>query len=282
MRAWNAAANFANSARRNFFRHSPFQAAAALSFYSLFSLAPVVIIIVAIAGFLISDADVQTALIERVRTFANDEAADVVATVIENTANDQRGIFSIVIAGLIMIAGATTAFAQLHSILNRVWNVPTAKRLSIWHFVKGRLLSFLILIIIGVLLALSLVFNTFLANVGDFVETRFGFVMVFWEPLNVLTSYGVTTLLIATIYKYLPECTVYWRDALVGAVVASVLFEISKWVVGYYVTQMDPESAFGAAGSVIVFLLWIYSAALIVLTGTEVARTCAEIRSDEL
>lgn len=239
------------------------------------------LIIVAVAGFLISDADVQSALIDRVRTFANDDAADVVRTVIENTADEQRGIFSIIVATCIMIIGATTAFAQLHSILNRIWNVRVRRKVSILHFVKGRLLSFVMLIVIGVLLAASLVFRTFLANIGDFASERFGIELIYWEPLKLLTSWGVTTVLIAMIYKYLPETKVRWRDALVGAVAASLMFELSKQAVSSYVARMDPESIFGAAGSIVVFMLWIYTAALIVLIGTEIARTCSELRGSE-
>lgn len=221
----------------------------------------------------------QTALVDRVRTFANDDAAEVVRTIIENTANEQSGIFSIIVAACLMVAGATTAFAQLHAILNRVWNVPAKGRISVVRFIKGRLLSFLMLIIIGVLLAASLLFNTFLANLGDFASARIGIELMYWEPLKLLTSYGVTTILIAMIYKYLPETKVHWRDALIGAVAASLLFELSKWAVASYVARMDPESAFGAAGSVIVFMLWIYFAALILLIGTEIARTCSQFRN---
>jgi membrane protein len=279
VRLFHAALSFLGNAWGNMRQHNLFQAAAALSYYSLFSLAPLVLIIVAIAGFLISDADVQSALIERVRTFANDEAAELVRTIIENTADVQRGRLSIVIAGVLMIIGATTAFAQLHSILNRVWNVPAARGQSIWLFLKGRLLSFVILISIGVLLAVSLVFNTFLTNVGDFAATRFGVELTYWEPAKLMTSYGVTTLLIATIYKFLPDAPVRWTDALIGAVAASVLLELSKWVVASYVTQLDPSSAFGAAGSVVVFMLWIYVAAFIVLIGAEFSRTSATFRN---
>lgn len=282
MQLIHAAQAFLKDAWTNLLQHNLFQSAAALAYYSLFSLAPLVIIIVAIAGFLISDADVQTALVERVRTFANDDAAELVRTIIENTADEQRSLLSIAIASVLMIIGATTAFAQLHSILNRVWNVPVSRRQTIWHFLKGRLVSFIILIVIGVLLAVSLVFNTFLTNVGDFVSSRFGVELSFWEPLNLMTSYGVTTLLIATIFKYLPDAAVRWVDALIGAVAASALLELSKWVVASYVTQIDPSSAFGAAGSVVVFMLWVYVAALIVLIGAEVSRTNSTMRHDPL
>lgn len=282
MRATKIVVSFAQEARNNLRKYNPFQAAAALSYYSLFSLAPLVIIIVAVAGFLISDADVQSALVDRVRAIANDDAADVVSTIIQNTANEQSGFVSIAIASVLMVIGATTAFAQLHSILNRVWNVPVQRRQTIWHFFKGRLLSFLFLIFIGILLAASLFFSTFLTNVDDFLSSRFGVELIYWEPLSLFTSYGVTTLLIATIYKYLPDVPVRWRDALIGAIAASVLLELSKLVVAYYVAQLDPESAYGAAGSVVVFMLWIYVAALIVLIGTEISRTCSALYDGRL
>ncbi len=282
MRFLNAAKEFFRHFWGNLLKQNLFQAAAALAYYSLFSLAPLVIIIVAIAGFLIRDADVQAALVERVGTFANEETAELVSTIVENTADEQRSRISIVIAGVLMVIGATTAFAQLHSILNRVWDVPTTRRLSLWHFFKGRLLSFIILILIGVLLAASLFFNTFLSNVGDFVAARFGIELTYWEPLTLMTSYGVTTLLITTIFKFLPETTVRWFDALIGAVAASALLEVSKWAVASYVTQLDPSSVFGAAGSVVVFMLWIYVAALIVLIGAEVSRTSSFLRDRSL
>lgn len=278
----DTAQRFLADAGANLRQHNLFQAAAALAYYSLFSLAPLVLIIVAIAGFLISDADVQSALVERVRTFANDEAAQLVQTIVNNTADQRSGRLSLIIAGVLMIIGATTAFAQLHSILNRVWNVPAARRQSLWHFLKGRLLSFAILIVIGVLLAVSLVFNTFLTNVGGFVTTRFGIELIYWEPLNLMTSYGVTTLLIATIYRFLPDAPVRWSEALIGAVAASLLLELSKWGVSSYVTQLNPSSAFGAAGSVVVFMLWVYVAAFIVLVGAEISRTTASVKNDSM
>jgi len=282
MQVTHVALRFLKDAAGNLREHNLFQAAAALSYYSLFSLAPLVLIIVAIAGFLISDADVQSALTERVRAFATDEAAELVGTIIDNTTDSQSGRLSIAIASILMVIGATTAFAQLHSILNRVWNVPAARRQTVWHFIKGRLVSFVILIVIGVLLAASLVFNTFLSNVGNLASSRFGVELTYWEPLNLMTSYGVTTLLIATIYKFLPDAPVRWREALIGAIAASLLLELSKWVVASYVTQLNPSSAFGAAGSVVVFMLWIYFAALIVLIGAEISRTSAAMRDDSL
>jgi membrane protein len=129
------------------------------------------------------------------------------------------------------------------------------------------------LLIIGTLLAASLVFNTFLASFDEFVSSRFGVDILIWDLLDLATSYGVTTILLGLIYRYVPDAPVRWRDAIPGAIVASILFESSKTLVQYYVTRTSPESAFGAAGSVVVFMLWIYTASLIVLIGAEVSRT---------
>ena len=282
MHIFEAARAFLKDALTNLSRFNLFQAAAALSYYSIFSLAPLVIIIVAIAGFLISDADIQTALVDRVRTFSNDEAAELVNTIINNTADEQRSRLSIAIATIVMIIGATTAFAQLHSILNRVWNVPDSRRLTLWHFIKGRLVSFVILIVIGVLLAASLVFSTFFSNIGDQVYARWGIQLTYWEPLKLMTSWGVTTLLITTLFRFLPEAPVRWFDALVGAFAASALLELSKWAVSTYVTQIDPSSVFGAAGGIVVFMLWVYVAALIVLIGAEISRSSSAFRDRSL
>lgn len=277
---WNFFRRAWRSAWSNIRTHNPFQAAAALAFYSLFSLAPLVIVIVSIAGFLIRDADVQAALTQRIETIVNEDAADIVRTMVLDSTGTEQSPLSLIVATALIVIGATTAFAQLHSILNRVWNVPQQRRQSIRHFIKGRLLSFAFLAVIALLLAVSLLFNTFLTNLGEFVEGRFGLRVPVWPYLTVVTSYGVTTLLIATIYKFLPDKPVKSRDALIGAVVASLLFESSKSLVGYYVAHMAPESAFGAAGSVVVFMVWIYVSSLIVLIGAEVSRTFEDVFSN--
>jgi membrane protein len=266
-------------ALRNFRAHNIFQSAAALSYFSLFSLAPLVIAIVAVAGLFVSDADVQAVLIERIRDIVNDDTATLVETIIANSANEERNILSLIVAGMLVAIGATTAFAQLHTILNRVWDVAAPERFSIWRLVKARLFSFAFLVLIGTLLAASLVFNTFLASLGDFISNRFGIEILIWDLLDVVTSYGMTTILLALIYRYAPDAPVRWRDAAIGAIAASILFESSKTVVQYYVAKVSPGSAFGAAGSVVVFMLWIYVASLIVLIGAEASRVSFDYRT---
>lgn len=269
------------SALDNLLLHDPFQAAAALSFYSLLSLAPLVIVVAAIGGFFFSDAEIHAAIVSRLRDVVNDEVAGLAETVIENSTNNERNVVSLVIATVLMLIGSTTAFAHLHRILNRVWNVQVHGRLLLWHVVKGRLISFAFLITIGMLLAASLLFNTFLATFGDFLGRYIAIDTAIWNAFELATSYVATTLLLLLLYKFLPETHVRWRDAALGAVVATILFEGSKLLIRAYLAQARPGSAFGASGSVVVFLLWVYIASLIILIGAEVSRTAHSARSVE-
>jgi len=259
---------------KNLIRHQPLQAAAALSFYSLLSLAPLVIIVVAMAGLCFNDTEVRATLIMRIGELISGEAAILVETIIDNTRNEEENVFSLIVGGALMLVGATTSFAQLHGILNRIWNVKTTGRHTVLQMIKGRLWSFAFLIVIGVLLVASLMLSTLFAAFNDWMSGS-GIDAAYWSRLDFGISYGLTTLLIAAIYKLLPDAAVAWRDALLGAVAGSLLFEASKFLVRYYVVQMNPESSFGAAGSVVVFMLWIYVAALIILVGAEISRASA-------
>jgi membrane protein len=271
----DALRSFFWNAWQNFCHHRPFETAAALAFYSLFSLAPLIIVIVAIAGLFFSDAEVQAALIARIRELIGAETATLVETIISNTTNEESNVLSLIVGGTLITIGATTAFAHLYSALNRIWNLGETDTSAMLKVLKGRLLSFAFLIVIGMMLVVSLGFSAALATSTEFLSRRLGIDTSFWNGLEIAISYGVTTLLVAVIYKYLPDTRVAWLDSMLGALVAALLFGLSKFLIRLYVAQMSPESSFGAAGSVVVFMLWIYCASLIVLVGAEVTRTFA-------
>lgn len=259
----------------NFVRHQPLQAAAALSFYAVFSLAPLILVVIAIAGLFFSDVEVQNALLARISELISNDAAQLVGVIIENATNEERNVFSLIVGGTVMLIGATTAFAQLHSAINQIWGMRPPGSSLVLAFLKGRLWSFAFLLLIGMLLVASLFLGAMLDTFNEFLSTRIVVDDAFWYRLDLALSYGVTTLLIATIYKFLPDTQVAWRHTALAAVVATLLFEGSKFLIEYYVSRMSPESSFGAAGSVIVFLLWIYCAALIILIGAEISRASA-------
>lgn len=263
----------ARAALVNFLSHDPFQAAAALSYYSLFSLAPLVIVVAAIGGLFFSDAEIQSALVARIRDILNEDAATLVETVITNSTNAEQNVISLIIAGSLILVGATTALAHLHRVLNRIWNVRVEGRLRIWHFVKGRLWSFAFLITISILLAASLLFNTFLTTLVELVSRYVALDTQVWSLLDLATSYVATALLLMLLYKFLPDTRVRWREAALGAAVATVLFESGKYFIRIYLAQASPGSSFGASGSIVVFMLWIYVASLIILVGGEVSRS---------
>lgn len=255
------------------------QAAAALSFYSLLSLAPLVIVVVAMAGIFFSDIEVRSVLILRISELISEDTAALVQTIIENTADEEQNVSSLIIGGMLMLVGASTAFAHLHTILNRVWNVNVSGRKTLLQILKGRLWSFAFLFVIAALLVASLLLSTLFTAVDEWLHTRAIDAPNWADRTDFAISYGLTTLLIAAIYKLLPDAKVPWRGAFLGAVVSTLLFDGSKALIQYYVTRFDPASSFGAAGSVIAFMVWIYIASLIVLVGAEISRAEAIRRS---
>jgi membrane protein len=261
----------------NFFEHDPFQAAAALSYYSLFSLAPLVIVVAAIGGLFFSDTEIQAALVERIRDILSEDAAALVETVISNSTDTERNVVSLIIAGSLILIGATTALAQLHGVLNRIWNVRVEGRLKVWLFVKGRLWSFAFLITIGTLLAASLLFNTFFTTFVEFLSRYVALDTGIWDLLDAATSYVVTAFLLMLLYKFLPDTRVRWREAALGAAAATLLFESSKYFIRIYLAQASPGSSFGASGSIVVFMLWIYVTSLIILVGGELSCAASTI-----
>jgi membrane protein len=235
--------------------------------------------VVAIGGIFFSDVEIQQALIQKIGELIDAEAARLVEIIIDNVKNEERNVFSLIVGGTLMLIGATTAFAHLQDVLNQIWGVTRHGRRGIMQVFKGRLLSFAFLIVIGMLLVTSLLFSTLLATFEQFLSRVMTVAPSYWSNLDFAISYVVTTALIATIYKFLPDTHVPWIDAVFGAIVASLLFAGARLLVQAYIAQLSPGSSFGAAGSVVVFMFWIYCASLIILLGAELSRASANYRA---
>jgi membrane protein len=255
-----------------------FQLAAALAYYSLLSMAPLFLIAVAVAGVFFADGRVEAELVEQMRNLVGEEGAVLATTVIENTESQGRSVWSLIVGILLTIVGATTVFAQLQHALNRVWRVEAAPGIAIMGFVKQRLLSFALVLAIGFLLMVSLVISAVLATLHAYLDARFEGAAVFLQALDLGISFGVATVLIALMFKYLPDREIAWRDTWLGAVVTAALFIVGKQVIGLYLGQTTVASSFGAAGSVVVFMIWVYYAGLILLFGAEITQAVADER----
>jgi membrane protein len=256
---------------REYWANRPMELAAALSYYTLLSLAPLVLMTVAVAGLVFERATVERRIVTEMGLLIGSEGSEVVQTVLRHARDPAKGTLSVVIGTAVLLLGATTVFAQLQSSLNRIWKVeesPSGSVRMLWFFLKERLLSLAMVLAVGFLLLVSLVISAAVAAIGEALGgvSNAGIVL---EALNLLVSLIVVTALFATIFKVLPDAPVAWRDVWVGAVTTSVLFTVGKSLIGLYLGRTSIGSPYGAAGSLVVMTVWVFYASMIVFLGAE-------------
>jgi membrane protein len=254
---------------REYWSHRPMELAAALSYYTLLSLAPLVLVAVALAGLVFERAAVEGKLVTEMNLLVGPEGSEVVKTVLRHARDREKGALSVMVGIAVLVLGATTVFVQLQNSLNRIWKVESPHASVLWVFVKERLLSLAMVLAVGFLLLVSLIVS---AAIAAFHETALGGlsdVAVVLEGLNVLVSLVVVTLLFATIFKVLPDAPVAWRDVWVGAIITAALFTIGKSLIGLYLGRTSIGSPYGAAGSLVVMTVWVFYASMIVFFGAE-------------
>ena len=245
--------------------------AAALAYYTLFSIAPLLVIAVAVAGAVFGEEAARGEVVAQIQGLLGKAGAEVVQTALANTQNPENGngIVPSIISTLALIFGASGVFIQLQDSLNAVWNVEESAKGGVKAVVRKRIFSFAMVITIGFILMVSLVVSAGLAAVSVFTNNMFPALESLWKLVNIGISLGVFTLLFALIYKYLPDIKIAWRDVFVGALFTSILFSIGKELLGFYLGNGSFGSAYGAAGSVITVLAWIYYSVQIMLFGAE-------------
>lgn len=252
--------------------------AAAIAYYTVFSLPPLLVLVVAIAGAIFSPERITEMITDQVGSAVGQDAAGEVQTMIENASSLGEGLAGKLGGIAALIFGATGAFGQLQKALNRAWEVePDEERGAIVSLLLKRVLSFGMVVTIAFLLLVSLVVSSVLAALGDAAASVAGEGLAGTgvQIVNVLVSLGVTTALFAVLFRYLPDVRITWRDVGVGALATAVLFTIGKTAIGFYLGRAEPGSAFGAAGSLALLLVWIYYSALIVLVGAEFTQAWA-------
>jgi membrane protein len=250
--------------------------AAALSYYAIFSLAPLLIIVISVAGLILgSQQNVQQDVLNQISNVVGPNTADFVGNLIANTRSQNSGIIGTIVGVVTLLVGATGAFNQLHEALNTIWEVTEAPESGFMNILKARLLSFTVVLGIGFLLLVFLVIDTGLAAIGQFASNLIPGSEFVWQGVNFLVSFGIVIVLFAMIYKILPDVKIEWRDVWLGASFTAFLFAVGKWVLGFYFSTVGVGSAYGAAGSLIVLLLWIYYSAQILFFGAEFTQVYA-------
>jgi membrane protein len=247
---------------------------AALAYYTIFSLAPILIIAIAVAGIFFGAEAARGEIVGQVSGLLGPDAARAIQTMIESASKPGAGITATIIGIATLLIGATTALAELKSDLDEVWGVPPDRRSGLMYIIRTRLLSFGLILSLGFLLLVSLALSAFLAALA---RTWGGndATSILLQIVNFVVSFGLVTTLFAMIYKMLPSFKIAWHDVIIGAVVTALLFSIGKLLIGMYLGNSAIASSYGAAGSVILVLVWVYYSTQIFLFGAEFTRVYA-------
>jgi len=269
--AWAGASSVAvlKDLAREYWAIRPMELAAALSYYTLLSLAPLVLMSVAVAGLVFDRATVESKIVTEMNLLVGSDGSEVVQTVLRHTRDRHKGQLSVIVGATVLFLGATSVFVQLQNALNRIWKAEDMRGSMLWVFVKERLLSLAMVLGVGFLLLVSLLVSASLAAFADVAFVGLSEAKLVLAGANLVISVVVITILFAAIFKVLPDAPVAWGDVWVGAVTTSVLFTVGKSVIGAYLGHTTLGSPYGAAGSIVVMTVWVYYASLIVLFGAE-------------
>lgn len=255
---------------------------AAISYYTMFSLAPLLVIVIAVAGALFGREAVQGEIVGQLQGLIGHDGAVAVQALVRAASEPTRGLVAGLISGAVLLVGATTVFAELQSALDRIWHVPERSKPSgLWAVLRARVLSFGLILGLAFLLIVSLVISAAVSALGGWASGLLPAWEVTLQVLNMVTAVGITTVLFAMIFKFMPSVPLQWHDVWVGAGVTAVLFELGKFVIGLYLGKSGVNEAYAAAGSVVVVLAWVYYAAQIFLLGAEFTKVYADERGSE-
>jgi membrane protein len=247
---------------------------AAIAYYAMFSTAPLLFLVISIAGLFFGAEAVRGAVFGQVADLMGQNGAEALQEMLAHVSEPKTGLWATTVSLAVLVFGATTVFAQLQAALDAIWEVPpeaaqAEKRNALWTFVKARLLSFGLVLALAFLIVVSLVFDAAMSTLGKWWGPAFGE----WETLahvsSIVVSFAMLTAVFAAIYKFMPRARIEWRDVWVGAAATAALFTVGKFLIGLYLGKSDVGASFGAFGSIIIVMVWVYYSAQIFLLGAE-------------
>ncbi len=256
--------------------------AASLSFYTALSVAPLLIIAIAVAGLVFGEDAARGEILGQLQGLVGHDSAKTVESMVESAAKPKTGIISTVISVLVLVFGATGVFAELQTSLNHIWEVKPKPGRGIWQVVRQRFLSLGMVLGIGFLMLVALIVSTALSAIGKWAEATLPGAVILWQIGMHVVAFALIATLFAMIYKVLPDAEISWRDVWVGAAVTALLFTIGKFLIGLYLGRASVTSSYGAAGSIIVFLLWVYYSAQILFMGAEITQVYARMYGNRI
>jgi membrane protein len=254
--------------------------AAAMAYYTTFSLAPLLVVVIAIAGLIGGRDAAQSLVMDQVEDLVGTEGREFVTSMIENASSSSTGVIASILGTATLLIGALGAFNELQNALNRIWDVEP-KPIKGWGkrvitFIFKRLLSFSMLLGIGFLLLVALVVSAGLSAINEYLSAIPLFSNLVLQILNLIISLGLITLLFALIFKFIPDIEISWRNVWLGAAITAIFFTIGKQLIGLYLGRSDVGNTFGAAGSMALIMIWVYYSSQILFLGAEFTQVVAK------
>ena len=271
----------AQSALLDWFAHRASSKGAALAFYAIFSLAPILLLVIALAGFFYGEQAAQGELLDQLRNLLGEQGAEAVQLVLAGARNPTSGLFATIIAGALLLFAATSVFAELKASLDDIWRAEApaqsshSTQLLFWELLSTRLLSFGLILLLAFFLSTSFIISAVLAFISHYLQDFWGELSRIVAWIMPCFSFALLALLFALVYKTLPRVRLSWADVGMGALGTAGLFSLGKFVIGIYLSRSAVASSFGAAGSLIALMLWIYYSAQIFFLGAAFTRQYA-------
>ncbi|MTI20327.1 YihY/virulence factor BrkB family protein [Fulvivirga sp. RKSG066] len=255
---------------KKFFEDDPMGYSASIAFYTIFSLPAILIITMVIAGYFYEDQEVKQTIIDQIQRMFGSESAGQVTKIMENASQSASSIIAKIVGIGTLIFSATTVFMSLQNALNSIWKIKPKPKKEVLGYIMNRVLSFAMVMSIGFLLLVSLVIDALIVIFNNMLEEWLsGVTFYIISGINALVSLGIITLIFALIFKVLPDAKIKWRDVWVGAFVTTLLFALGKYLIGFYLGASSVGNAYGAAGSLVLLLVWVYYSCVILLFGAE-------------
>jgi membrane protein len=249
--------------------------AAAVAYYTILSLSPFLIVVLAVAALAFGKEAAQGELVNEMQNIVGEQGAQAIQTVIVNASKPQTGFFATILGVVTLLFGASGIFGELKDGLNTIWEVEAKTERGILGLIKDRFISLAMVMGVGFLLLVSLIMSAALSAVGNYIGGLLPLNSTVLQLLNFIISFIVITLLFAMIYKVLPDVIISWKDVWIGAAITSFLFTIGKFLLGFYLGKSGIDSAYGAAGSLVLVLVWVYYSAQILFFGAEFTQVYA-------
>lgn len=264
-----------NCAVNDWFNHRDASKGAALAFYTLFSMAPILVLVIAVAGTFYGTQEAQNEIVIQLRELVGPQGAEAIQLVLSGARDQVQGLQATLLATLLLLFGATSVFAELKASLDEIWELSTSREISLWDLVRTRLLSFGLILVLAFLMMVSLVLSAALAVMERYWGGIWKDAAVILSTLAGVLGFSVIATLFAVIYKMLPRVRLSWHDVFIGSLGTAGLFTLGKIAIGLYIGNGSIANSFGAAGSMVALLMWVYYSAQIFFLGAEFTRQYA-------